>query len=43
VQASDVLLERLEGLSLAEARVYVFRLKKCRSFFTYLGKPQATP
>lgn len=32
---SDELLETLERLKLPEAKVYVFRLKRCRSFFQY--------
>ncbi len=32
---SGALLERIEGLGIPEAKVYAFRLEKCRAFFEY--------
>lgn len=35
IRESQALLERIAGLGIPEAKVYAFRLEKCRAFFEY--------
>ena len=36
IKDSDVLIEKLEALDAPEAKVYIFRLKKCRNMYRYI-------
>ncbi len=36
IKRSDELIKELEKLNLPVKKVYIFRLKKCRSFFEYV-------
>ncbi len=35
LRQSEKLLERIEGLEIPEAKIYLFRLEKCQAFFEY--------
>ena len=36
IKDSDVLIEKLEALDAPEAKVYIFRLKKCRNMYRFI-------
>ena len=36
VKDSDILFEKLEALDAPEAKVYIFRLKKCRNMYRFI-------
>ena len=36
IKDSDVLIEKLEALEVPEAKVYIFRLKKCRNMYRFI-------
>ena len=36
IKHSDVLIEKLKALDAPEAKVYIFRLKKCRNMYRYI-------
>ncbi len=36
IKDSDVLIDKLETLDMPEAKVYIFRLKKCRNMYRFI-------
>lgn len=40
IRRADGLMERIRNLDVEPKNVYLFRLKKCRSFFQYIIEPK---